>query len=93
MPMVYAGRVISNKLDVIWAPHSPDMSPPDFYLWGHLKDNVYEDAPQSIAELKAAITRKMRAIPREECIRVINNFARRIQVCLQRNGGHMEHGL
>ena len=29
----------------------------------------------------------------EECITVINNFARRIQVCLQQNGGHLEHIL
>ncbi|GFN80996.1 hypothetical protein PoB_000750200 [Plakobranchus ocellatus] len=39
------------------------------------------------------ITQKIRQIPREECVRVIGNFARRLQVCLQRGGGHMEHIL
>ena len=68
-----------------------DLNPPDFYLWGYLKDRVYEHNPQTIPDLKAAITAAIRAIPREECRRVIENFARRIQVCLQRRGGHLEH--
>ena len=47
---------------------------PDFYLWGFLKDNVYRNNPQTISELKKAITQKINAIPKEECITVINNF-------------------
>ena len=73
--------------------HSPDLNPPDFYLWGYLKDNVYRKKPQTIGELKAAITGKIIEIPKEECVRVIDNFARRLQVCLQRCGGHLEHIL
>ena len=86
-------RLISRRCDVEWAPHSPDLNPPDFYLWGFLKDNVYQGNPQTIEELKTAITEKIRASPKEECIKVIQNFARRVQVCLQRNGGHLEHIL
>ena len=67
------------------------LTPGDFYLWGYLKDNVYQNNPQTVPELKRAITNKIRAIPREECVRVIDNFARRIQVCLQRKGAHLEH--
>jgi len=37
----------------------------------------------------AAINAAIRAIPREECGRVIENFARRIQMCLQRRGAHL----
>ena len=66
---------------------SPDLNPPDFYMWGYLKDRVYGSNPQTIPDRKAAI----RAIPREECGRVIDNFARRIQMCLQRRGAHLEH--
>ena len=66
---------------------------PDFYLWGFLKDHVYENRPQSIAELKVAFTQKIRALRKEECVRVTDNFARRHQVCLRSNGGHLEHVL
>ena len=86
-------RLISRKCEVEWAPHSPDLNPPDFYLWGYLKDNVYRKKPQTIGELKAAITGKIIEIPKEECVRVIDNFARCMQVCLQRCGGHLEHIL
>ena len=69
------------------------MNPPDFYLWGYAKDRVYENNPRTIADLKLEITRVIRAIPAEECSRVIDNFGRRVQVCLQRHGGHLEHVL
>jgi len=64
------------------------LEPPDFYLWGYLKGRVYGNNPQPIPDLKAAITAVIRAIPREECGRVIENFAHRIQMCLQRQGAH-----
>jgi len=58
------------------------LNKPDFYLWGYLKDRLYGNKLQTIPDLKAAITAAIRAIPREECRRVIENFARRIQICL-----------
>ena len=67
------------------------LNPPDFYMWGYLKDRVYGNNPQTNPDLKAAITAAIRAIPREECRRVIENFVRRIQMCLQRRGAHLEH--
>ena len=51
---------------------------------------MYENNPQTIGELKAAITGRIRQIPKEECVSVIDNFARREQVCLQRRGQHLE---
>ena len=89
----FPDRVISRRRESKWSPHSPDLNPPDFYLWGFLKDHVYENHPQSVAELKVAITQKIPAIRKEECIRVIDNFARRLQVCLQCNSGHLGHVL
>ena len=87
----FLDRLISRRFDPEWSPHSPDLKPPDFYLWGYLKDRVFGNNPQTIPDLKAAITAAIKAIPREECGRAIENFARRIQVCLQRRGAHLEH--
>ena len=89
----FGKRLISRKAEVEWAPHSPELNPPDLFLWGFLKDNIYQDNPLNIAALKAAITEKIQAITQEECERVINNFARHIQECLRQNGGHLEHVL
>jgi len=41
---------------------------------------VYGNNPQTIPDLKAAITKAIRAIPREECGRIIENFTRRIEM-------------
>ena len=81
-------RLISRECDVEWTPHSSDFIPPDFYLWGYLKDN-----PQTIGELKAAIAAKIGGIPREECVHVIDNFEQQMRVCLECQGGHLEHIL
>jgi len=47
--------------------------------------------PKTIPGLKAAITAAIRAIPRDEFGSDIENFSRRIQMCLQRRGAHLEH--
>jgi len=44
-------------------------------MWGYLKDRVYGNNPQTIPDLKAAITAAIRPIRREECGRAIENFA------------------
>ena len=65
----FAGRLISRCCIPEWSLHSPDLNPPDFYLWGFLKDHVYQNNPQTIAELKVAITQQIHGITREECVR------------------------
>jgi hypothetical protein len=39
-----------------WPPCSPDLTPPDFYLWGAAKSAVYCDRLHMLNELKTAIT-------------------------------------
>ena len=52
---------------------------------------MYDNNRHTIGKLKAAITGKIRQIPKEEGVRVIDNLAGRVQVCLQRQGQHLEH--
>ena len=85
--------IISNKSDIQWSPHSPDLNPPDFFLWGYLKDRVYANRPHTINDLKANITHEISQIPRQMRDNVMRNFRKRLQVCLERNGGHLEHVL
>ena len=89
----FQDRVISLKTEFVWAPHSPDLNPLDFFLWGYLKDRVYREAPQTINDLKASITHRIRHIDIELCGRVIRDFKHRVDVCLKRHGRHIEHML
>ena len=38
---MFLNRFISRFGDVPWQPRSPDLSAPDFFLWGYLKEKVY----------------------------------------------------
>jgi acyl carrier protein phosphodiesterase len=38
-----------------WQPRSPDLTLPDFCLWGFLKDSDYSNNPRSLEELKNKI--------------------------------------
>jgi hypothetical protein len=44
LSLLFRDRIISKGL---WPPHSPDLSPPDFFLWGYIKDNAYHNNSHS----------------------------------------------
>ena len=51
----FGDRVISKGLGPL---HLPDLTPPDYFLWGYLKGRVYQNKPQTIDALKANITER-----------------------------------
>jgi len=83
-------RVISKGL---WPPRSPDLTPPDYFLWGYLKGRVYQNKPRTIDPLKANITEEIQAVTADVLARTFQNMARRVQSCLDANGGHFQHML
>jgi len=86
----FGDRVISKGL---WTPRSSDLTPPDYFLWGHLKGRVYQNKPRSIDALKANITEEIQAVTADVLARTFQNIARRVQSCLDANGGHFQHML
>ena len=83
-------RVISKGL---WPQRSPDLTPPDYFLWGYLKGTVYQNKPRTIDALKANITEGIQAVTADVLARNFQNMARRVQSCLDANGGHFQHML
>lgn len=49
-------RVISKGL---WAPRSPDLTPPDFFLWPYLKNRISINRMHTIQELKMPLNEKL----------------------------------
>lgn len=86
-------RLISRRTDNPWPPYSPDLNPCDYFLWGYLKERVYENNPQTREVLKANIRREIRRIPVDMCQRVINNLNVRLATVIQRRGAWIEHIL
>src|SRR3978361_1203232 len=87
--VMFPGRIISRFGDIHCPPRSPDLSIPDFFLWGYLKVNVYEHHPRSLRELKNAIRTEIEAIEPDLLGRVLENLVKRCQDCLNHNGGHL----
>ena len=42
--------------------HSPDISPSGFYLWGYLKNNVYQGRPQSIDDFNSVVFKLIQVV-------------------------------
>jgi hypothetical protein len=55
----FGDRLISKNL---WPPRSPDLAPPDFFLWGLLNSHVYSKKPRTIDAPKDTIRREVAAI-------------------------------
>ena len=85
--------MIALKSDVEWAPHSPDLNPLDFWLWGAAKDEdeVYKARPRTLEALKRQVTEYVQQVPLATCRKVGDNFKVRVAACRRRRGGHIEH--
>lgn len=87
----FGDRWIGRGGPIPWPPRSPDLTSPDFFLWGYLKDIVYRDPPTTRENMMERITTACRAIPRHVLLSTVDSFERRIQACLDNNGGIFEH--
>ena len=87
---LFPSHLISLRSDIGWPARSPDLSPCDYFLWGHLKAEDYKLRPTTIDELKAAIRQKVNEIPQEMTQRVMENFRNRLNQCIAVQGRHPE---
>ena len=83
-------RWIGRGGSIPWPPRSPDLTPPDFFLWGVLKDIVYATRPPDVEDLKQRITQAMAAIPVHLCEKVCRSVPDRLRRCVEADGGHLE---
>lgn len=87
---MFPGRLISKFGDITWPANSPDLTAPDFFLWGYLKEKVYERRPNTIQELKIRILEEINNIGAELLKRVMQNFRCRLQKCIDNQGSHLK---
>nr|XP_015922443.2 uncharacterized protein LOC107450974 [Parasteatoda tepidariorum] len=96
----YLDRICPNRWigrggPVPWQPRSPDLTPLDFYLWGHMKSIVYETPVTSDMDLIARIAEaavRVRDTP-GQFERVRESMRRRCETCIVANRRNFEHLL
>ena len=52
---LFPNRWLGRGGPVAWPPRSPDLTPLDYYLWGHMKTLVYKTKVESRAALRNRI--------------------------------------
>lgn len=72
---VLPGCIITTPL---WPPRSPDLTPPDFFLWGYLKSAAYITHPQTLDEVQIAIQRTVDNISCVMLQSVFGNMIKRV---------------
>lgn len=82
----FGERWISRGGPLTWPARSPDLTPPDFFLWGWLKSKIYMRAPTTVEELRAAIETEMRLITVERCKDVCRSVVKRWEECIAAGG-------
>lgn len=91
----FANRWIGRGGPVLWPPRSPDLTPLDYYLWGHMKSLVYSNKPQTRDELIQNIMAAAASIrdDPDSLQRVTSSIIRRARMCCEAAGGHFEPKL
>ncbi|EZA50187.1 hypothetical protein X777_11515 [Ooceraea biroi] len=89
----YNDRWIGRRGPVAWPPRFPDMTPPDFFLWGYIKNVVYEYAPTIRENMIERIRGACSNIPRAVLLKTVRHFQDRLALCIRANGDNFEQFL
>lgn len=89
----FPNRWIGRRRPVEWPPRSPDLTPLDFFLWGHLKTKIYATEPPSLEDLRLRIINECRLITPEMLQNVRQRFEQNLYHCMEAGGAHFEHLL
>lgn len=86
----FGSRLISKNCELAWPPFSPDLAPPDYFLWGYLKAQVYSNGHfQNSVDLKRRIATELSLIPSHLLQKVCYSFTQKLYLCLDRQGDHV----
>jgi hypothetical protein len=77
----------------LWPPRSPDITPPDFFLWGFLNGRVHSKNPRSWEEMEHNIEQTVASIDPETLRKVARNTLERVNARLREGSVYFRHLL
>ena len=89
----FDGRVISGNTDTPYPARSPDLTPPDFWLWGVILAELRRMKPTTIPLLENTAQSYCDDLPEDDVRRATTHCRLRAQVCAENGGSHFEHQL
>jgi transposase len=91
---IFPNRVISRDGTIKWPPRSPDLTPLDFFIWGYIKETIYQHQHEraiNLDELRNKILNAFQNINPEMLQNARTSFYNRLGYCLAQEGYHFEH--
>jgi hypothetical protein len=86
----FPGRWIGRGGPITCPPHSPDITPLDFFLWRYVKDHVYAPPVPDIATLRTRISAFLEEVDAAMLQRVWMELEYRLDVLRVTKGAHIE---
>ena len=86
----FPNRWIGCNGPVAWPPRSPDLSACDFFLWGYLKQTIFQTPVENTVDLTQRIIQACHNVPAEMLLKVESEFSQRILSCILNDGGIMK---
>ena len=71
-------------------PYSPDLSPPDYFLFPKVKLQLKGARFDTIEEIQKAVTDQLNKIPAEDFSNAMNKLETRANLCITSNGSYFE---
>jgi hypothetical protein len=73
-----------------WPPCSLDITPPDFFMWGYVKNIVYHSPVTSINDLKRHIMDSVLTIHADMLLRTWHELDYQLEIIRATKGPHIE---
>jgi len=89
----YPDSWIGRGGPIHWPAQSPDLTPLDYFLWGHLKNFIYKNLVETEEEMIAELHSAFATVDEEMLQRSVDDIIRRTTLCMQQNGEHFENLL
>ena len=89
----FDGSVILGNTDTPYPARSPDLTPPDFWLWGVILAELRRMKPTTIPLLENTAQSYCDDLPEDDVRRATTHCRLRAQVCAENGGSHFEHQL
>ena len=94
----YLNRKFPNKWigrggSIDWPPRSPGLTPMDYFLWGYVKNLVFNTPPTTPENMQERIRNAFHTITPNMLFNVRRSFEKRAYLCIQADGHHFEQIL
>ena len=72
----------------LWPPHSPDLNPLDYCIWGYLEKAIHDHQHiDDLEVLKTEIIKAWDAIPQEVASKAVASFRKHLRIGIKAEGG------